>query len=97
MGSRNKHSIYRQATGTRYVVIWDMWHQLVESTALEPGADLSAGMAAMLERARAEGWEAEGDAKHGFTFLRRGGERRLATITSQDPVVELQHFSPFDR
>jgi hypothetical protein len=55
-------------------------------------------MAAAIDRLAGDGWQAEGSAKYGFVFVRRGTERRLLTLTERDPRdTSPQSFSPFPR
>jgi hypothetical protein len=80
----------------RYVVLWDLHWQLIDSQRLEPAADLSGAMQATLERLKADEWQAEAAPEYGFVFVRRGIQRRLLMLTSQDPrVTAAQSFSPF--
>jgi hypothetical protein len=82
---------FNNASTTRYVVLWDLQRQCLES-----GADLSGAMAATIERLAGEGWQAEGSAKYGFVFIRRGTKRRLVMITECDPYnTAPKSFSPF--
>jgi hypothetical protein len=44
----------------------------------------------------ADGWQAESDARYGFTFMRRGGTRILVEATPRDPNDQsMQAFNPF--
>jgi hypothetical protein len=53
-------------------------------------------MAAALDRAAGEGWQAEGGVEYGFVFIRRESERRLLMVTPRDPRrTAEQAFSPF--
>lgn len=63
-----------------------------------PGAaaDLSGAMTAAIERLTAQGWEAEAEARFGFAFIRRAGERRLLMLTPRDPYdTRPQSFNGF--
>jgi hypothetical protein len=87
---------YNKAPTPRYVVVWDLQWQVLDSQRLEPGADLRGAMAAAIERLKSEGWEVEGSAEYGFVFVRRAGERRLLAITERDPYsTRAQSFNPF--
>jgi hypothetical protein len=87
---------FKNASTPRYVVVWDMhWHVLA-CQRLESATDLSAAMAATIDRLANEGWQAEGSAEYGFVFIRREGERRLLMLTPGDPYdTRQQTFSPF--
>ncbi len=93
---RYRHQLYATAKTPRYCVIFNLQWQIVESVRLEPGADLSAAVAAAIARLAADGWQAEGSAEFGFLFLGRAKERRLLILTERDPFDRSpQSFSPF--
>jgi hypothetical protein len=85
-----------KAPTPRWVVVWDLQWQVIESQRLEPAADLSGAMAATIERLAGEGWEAEATSEYGFVFIRCQAERRLLMLTPRDPYdTTKQSFSPF--
>jgi hypothetical protein len=87
---------FNKAPTPRYLVIWNLYWQVIDSRCLEPATDLGVAMAAAIERLEAEGWQAEGSAEYGFVFIRRGTDRRLLTLTERDPYsTTSQSFSPF--
>ena len=94
---RYRHKIYETATTPpRWVAVFGLQWQILESQRLEPAADLSGAMAAAIERLSAEGWQIEAEPRFGFAFIRRAGERRLLMITPRDPYdTGSQSFSPF--
>jgi hypothetical protein len=94
--SRYTFPAFKNASTTRCLACYDLQWSLVDCRYLEPGADLSAAMAAALERLSGEGWQAEGGVEYGFVFIRRGNERRLLVLTPRDPhSTAEQAFSPF--
>jgi hypothetical protein len=94
--SRYTFPAFNTSSRPRYIVLWDLHWQVFEVERLEPAADLSGAMAAVLERLDGEGWQAEGTHEYGFTFVRREGERRLLMLTPRDPLsADSQTFSPF--
>jgi hypothetical protein len=87
---------FKTSTTPRYIVVWGLQWQLIDRRQLEPGTDLSAAMAATIERLHAEAWEPEGSAEYGFVFIRRIENRRLLMLTPRDPYsATSQSFSPF--
>jgi hypothetical protein len=93
---RYTFTAYRTATTPRYVVVWDLQWQVLNCRRLEPATDLSGAMAAAIELLESEGWQAEGSAKYGFVFIRRGADRQLLMLTERDPYdTRAQSFSPF--
>jgi len=53
-------------------------------------------MTSAIQQLATDGWEAEGDARFGFVFVRRRGERRMLMLTPRDPfAVSGQSFDPF--
>jgi hypothetical protein len=93
---RYKFIAYEKATTPRYIVVYGLQWQIIESQRIEPHADLFAAMTSAMQRLATEGWEAEGDALYGFVFIRRQGERRLLTLTPRDPYdTSAQSFDPF--
>jgi hypothetical protein len=94
--ARYRHNVYANDTMPRWVAIFGLQWQVIESNRLEPAADLYAAITAALERLAAEGWEAEAEPRFGFAFIRRDGERRLLMLTPRDPYdTTPQSFNPF--
>lgn len=80
----------------RYVVVWGPHWELIECLRLEPAANLKEAMATTIARLGADGWVAEATPEYGFTFIRRGHDRRLLMLTPRDPhETGAQAFSPF--
>jgi hypothetical protein len=87
---------FNKAPMPRYLVLWNMYWQVIDCRCLEPATDLAVAMAAAIERLEAEGWQAEGSAEYGFVFIRRDTDRRLLMLTERDPFsTRSQSFSPF--
>jgi hypothetical protein len=77
-------------------VVFGLQWQIIDSHRLEPHADLLAAMTAAMQQLATDGWEAEGDARFGFVFIRRLSERRMLMLTPRDPfAVSGQSFDPF--
>ena len=93
---RYRHKVYEQSKSPRWVAVFGLQWQVIESHRLDPAADLSGAMAAAIKRLTLEGWEVEAPPRFGFSFIRRDGERRLLTITPRDPYDNRpQSFTPF--
>jgi hypothetical protein len=93
---RYRFNKFNKATTARYLLVTGAQQRLIEHEYHPPGADLRAAMAALLDRLSKEGWTAEHDAAFGFTFINRGGERLLVSITERNPADDTpQSFSPF--
>jgi hypothetical protein len=93
---RYRHQVYTNDTRPRWVAVFGLQWQVIESHRLEPAADLSGAISAAIERLAAKGWQIEAEPRFGFTFIRRDGERRLLMVTPKDPHDNRpQSFSPF--
>jgi len=84
---RQRFDPFAKTKSPHYIVLWDMQHRVVEHTKLEPNTDLHGAMTAAIRRLELEGWTFENDSKNGSCFLNRDGERRLLSMTPQDPMV----------
>lgn len=94
--SRYQFPAYVKATTPRYIIVWGLQWQLLDCTRVEPGSDLRRAMDETIERLGRDGWLAEDDARYGFVFIRRDGERRLLMLTARDPQDDSQQaFNPF--
>jgi hypothetical protein len=93
---RYRHQVYEESKTPRWVAVFGLQWQVIESHRMEPASDLSAAMVAAIERLGAGGWHAEAEPRFGFVFIRRDGERRLLMLTPKDPYdLRPQSFSPF--
>jgi hypothetical protein len=93
---RYHHKVYEKSTTPRWVAVFGLQWQVIESERLEPGADLVGAMTATIERLGGEGWNAEAEPRFGFVFIRKEGDRRLLILTPKDPFdTTPQSFSPF--
>jgi hypothetical protein len=95
---RSKYDPLATSRLTRWLVLRDMFHNVLDTTELPAGTDLRSAFAdglAALERA---GWLSEG-ASGGMVFVRRGGERRLLAVHEHDPhePVPAGHGAPAGR
>jgi hypothetical protein len=96
MGRYYTFPAFDRASTARYIVLWDLQWQVIESQRLEPSADLSEAMAAAIERIEGEGWQTEATPDYGFVFIQRAADRRLLMITERDPAdASRQSFTPF--
>jgi hypothetical protein len=94
--ARYHHNVYVNDTMPRWVAVFGLQWQVIESHRLEPAADLSGAMATAIERLAGDGWQAEDQPRFGFVFLQRDTERRLLMLTPRDPHdTTPQSFLPF--
>jgi hypothetical protein len=93
---RYKFTAYQKTSTPRYIVVFGLQWQIIDSQRIEPHADLLTAMTSAMRQLATEGWEAEGDARFGFVFIRRLGERRMLMLTPRDPfAMSEQAFDPF--
>ncbi len=81
---RSKYDPLATARVTRWLVLRDMFHNVLDATELPPGTDLRQAFADGLTALERAGWQSEG-ASGSMVFVRRGGERRLLSIHEHDP------------
>jgi hypothetical protein len=95
---RSKYDPLATSRLTRWLVLRDMFHNVLDSTELTPGTDLRTAFAAGLAALERAGWHNEG-ASGGMVFVRRGAERRLLAIHEHDPhePVPAGHGAPAGR
>jgi hypothetical protein len=90
------HKVFENATTPRWLAIFGLQWQVIESHHLKPASDLHGAMVAAIERVTADGWQIEAEQRFGFAFIRRAGERRLPMLTPKDPFdTRPQSFNPF--
>jgi hypothetical protein len=93
---RYRHKVYEKANTPRWVAVFGLQWQVIESQRLEPTTDLYGAMTAAFGRLASEGWLTEAEPRFGFAFIRRDGERRLVMLTPRDPYdTRPQSFNPF--
>src|SRR5690554_4781761 len=85
---RSKYDPLATSRHTRWLVLRDMFHHVLDSTELPPGTDLRRAFAEGLADLERDGWRSEG-ASGGMVFVRRGGERRLLSVHEHDPQEPL--------
>src|SRR5687768_1419995 len=81
---RSKYDPLAASPLTRWLVLRDLFHNVLDSTELPPGTDLRRAFANGLAALERDGWQSEG-ASGGMVFVRRDGQRRLLTIHEHDP------------
>jgi hypothetical protein len=72
---RYRHKVYEKSTTPRWVAVFGLQWQVIESHRLEPGADLLGAMTTTIERLSIEGWRTEDEPRFGFVFITK--ERNL--------------------
>jgi hypothetical protein len=95
---RSKYDPLACSIRPRWLVLRDLFHNVLDSTELAPGTDLRRAFADGLTALERQGWLSEG-ASGGMVFVRRGGERRLLAIHEHDPhePVPAGHGAPAGR
>ena len=73
---RSKYDPLATSRLSRWLVLRDMFHNVLDATELPPGTDLRVAFADGLAALERDGWHSEG-ASGAMVFVRRGGERRL--------------------
>jgi hypothetical protein len=58
---RYRHQVYTNDTRPRWVAVFGLQWQVIESHRLEPATDLYGAMTAAIERLAAEGWQIEAE------------------------------------
>jgi hypothetical protein len=81
---RSKYDPLATSRLSRWLVLRDMFHNILDATELLPGTDLRRSFADGLAQLERDGWASEG-ASGAMVFIRRGSERRLLTIHEHDP------------
>jgi hypothetical protein len=93
---RYRIKVFERDTTPRWIAVFGLQWQVIESHRLEPATDLYGAMTVAIERLAAEGWQIEAAPRFGFAFIRRAGERRLLMLTPKDPYDDRpQSFNPF--
>jgi hypothetical protein len=63
---RYKFIAYQKASTPRYIAVFGLQWQIIDSQRTDPRADLLAAMTSAIQQLATDGWEAEGDARFGF-------------------------------
>jgi len=95
---RSKYDPLATSRHTRWLVLRDMFHNVLDATELPPGVDLRTAFASGLASLERDGWQSEG-ASGAMVFVRRGSERRLFAVHEHDPHEPLPagHGAPAGR
>jgi hypothetical protein len=95
---RSKYDPLATSQLSRWLVLRDMFHNVLDATELPPGSNLRQAFADGLAALERDGWQSEG-ASGGMVFVRRGAERRLLTVHEHDPhePVPVGHGAQFGR
>jgi hypothetical protein len=85
---RSKYDPLATSRHPRWLVLRDMFHNVLDATEMPPGTDLRRAFADGLAALERDGWQSEG-ASSAMVFVNRGGQRRLLTVHEQDPYEPL--------
>lgn len=79
-----------------FLVAFDIHWRVLEARRVDPAVGAARALAAFIGDYEANGWVAESEAKYGFLFMHRNGQRILVEATPRDPFDEsTQSFNPF--
>ena len=81
---RSQYNPLATSTRPRWLVLRDMFHNVLDATELPAGTDLRQSFADGLAALEAAGWQSEG-ASGAMVFVCRAGERRFLAIHELDP------------
>ena len=81
---RSKYDPFATSRQPRWLVLRDLFHNVLDCTELEPGTDLRRSFSAGIAELERQGWESEG-ASGAMVFVRRGSERRFLAVYESDP------------
>jgi hypothetical protein len=84
---RDRYNPSGPSSKPRWLIVWDMHFQLLDSTELAPYTDPVQVLAQAVEQWRSQGWVIESDARYGSFFCHRAGVRRLIAISAADPML----------
>jgi hypothetical protein len=84
---REAHNPLAPSPKPRWLIVWDMQFNLLDSTELAPHTDLVAVMERTAQQRRDAGWCVESDARFGSFFCHRDGIRLLIAISAADPTL----------
>ena len=85
---RSKYDPLATSRLSRWLVLRDLFHNVLDATELPAGTDLRRAFADGLTALENEGWQSEG-ASGSMVFVRRGGERRFLSVHEHDPHAPL--------
>lgn len=81
---RSKYDPLATSGASRWLVLRDLFHNVLDATELPAGTDLRRAFADGLAALERDGWRSEG-ASGGMVFVQRDGQRRLLTVHEHDP------------
>jgi hypothetical protein len=81
---RSQYDPLATSTRSRWLVLRDLFHNVLDSTELPAGTDLRQAFADGLAALERDGWRSEG-ASGGMVFVQRGAERRFFALHEVDP------------
>ena len=93
---RNRYVGFIDDHNRGFVVAFTIHWKVIEARKVDPIFGAARSLGDFITRFEAAGWQAESDARYGFTFMHRGGERILVEATPRDPSDNsIQAFNPF--
>ena len=93
---RNRYVGYLSATHHGFVVVFDMFWNVLDSNPVDAGVGAQGALQAAVNQHALQGWVLECTPRYGFVFMHREGRRILIEVTPRDPHKKgMQTFSPF--
>jgi hypothetical protein len=81
---RSQYDPLATSNHPRWLVLRDLFHNVLDTTELAPGTDLRRAFADGIASLERDGWSSEG-ASGAMVFVQRGGERRFFAMYESDP------------
>ena len=93
---RNRYVGFLSATHQGFVVVFDMFWNVIESSPVDPIMGAQSSLEVSVNQHESQGWVLDCTPRYGFVFMHREGSRILIEVTPRDPHKKgLQTFSPF--
>ena len=81
----NRYAGFIDEHNRGFVVAFTIHWEVIEVQRVDPSIGAARALADFIARFKAEGWQAESDARYGFTFMHLRGRRILVEATPLDP------------
>ncbi|HEY2682264.1 MAG TPA: hypothetical protein VGI93_02040 [Steroidobacteraceae bacterium] len=93
---RNRYVGFLSATHHGFVVVFDMFWNVLDAKAVDPGMGAQRALESCVDQLASQGWALDCTPRYGFVFMSRESKRILIEVTPRDPNRRgLQAFSPF--
>lgn len=93
---RNRYVGFLSATHHGFVVVFDMFWNVLDSNPVDPNLGAQRALQASVDQHESQGWVLDCTPRYGFVFMHRDSRRILIEVTPRDPHKKgMQTFSPF--